>query len=55
MMSVALPGVNGTIARTGLDGQPCAAAMPWIAIKTAGANHLQAAVIVDLLVVLFQG
>src|SRR2546425_4471462 len=50
MMSVALPGVNGTIARSGFAGQACAAAKLCSVASTAAANHLHTAGIVLLLV-----
>jgi CO/xanthine dehydrogenase FAD-binding subunit len=50
MMSVALPGVNGTMTRTGFVGQDCAHAVAHAASNTAAANHLCTLLIVLLLV-----
>jgi CO/xanthine dehydrogenase FAD-binding subunit len=50
MMSVALPGVNGTMTRTGFAGQDCAHAVAHAASNTAAANHLCTRLIVLLLV-----
>ena len=45
-MSVPLPGVNGTITRTGFVGQACAQAIPCAAASASAANHFQSAAIV---------
>src|ERR1700704_264842 len=46
MMSVALPGVNGTIACTGFDGHACAQAAACALLSAIAANHLPTAAIV---------
>jgi CO/xanthine dehydrogenase FAD-binding subunit len=50
MMSVALPGVNGTMTRTGFVGHDCAPAVADAASNTAAANHLCTLLILPLLV-----
>jgi len=50
MMSVALPGVNGTMTRTGFVGHDCAHAVAHTASNAAAANHLCTHLIVLLLV-----